>query len=355
MMCTVPPVRYPRSSDRLSVSATTPWPANAASPWMSTGSTVKPGSPLSITSCLARTTPSIDRVARLQVARVGHQRGRDRPPVGGVEDPLRAEVVLDVAGPLHAARIQVALELLEDLPVGLADDVGQDVQPAAVRHADDGLVELGVGGLGEHRVDQRDQGLGALEGEPALADVLGLQEHLERLGHVQPAQDVHLLVMAGPRVRDLDAGLQPAAFLRVLDVHVLRADGAAVRVAQHAQDVPQLHLPLAAEAAGGELALQVPQGQPVLVDVQVGVLALGHLERVGVGHQVPAHPVGVDQLRDPGGPVDVALVAVGEVPDPADRLVRDAQRGEDLVVEAVLAEQQLVDASSGTPRTARPG
>ncbi len=58
MMCTVPPVRYPRSSDRFSVSATTPCPANAASPWMSTGSTVKPGSPLSMTSCLARTTPS---------------------------------------------------------------------------------------------------------------------------------------------------------------------------------------------------------------------------------------------------------------------------------------------------------
>ena len=33
---------------------------------------------------------------------------------------------------------------------------------------------------------------------------------------------------------------------------------------------------------------------------------------------------------------------VRDVADPAHRLVRDAQRGEDLVVEAVLAEQQLV-------------
>jgi len=119
--------------------------------------------------------------------------------------------------------------------------------------------------------------------------------------------------------------------LGILDVHVLGADGAAVRVAQHAQDVPQLHPRLPAEPAGGELALQVPQGQPVQVDVQVGVLALGDLERVGVGHQVAAHPVGVDQLLDPGRPGDVVLVAIREVPDPADRLVRDAQRGEDLV------------------------
>ena len=106
--------------------------------------------------------------------------------------------------------------------------------------------------------------------------------------------------MVGPAVRPLDPVLDPGPLLRVLDVHVLDADGAAVRVAQHAEYLPQLHPRLAAEAAGGELALQVPQGQAVLVDVQVGVLALVVLERVGVGHQVAADPVGVDQLVDPG-------------------------------------------------------
>ena len=130
---------------------------------------------------------------------------------------------------------------------------------------------------------------------------------------------------------------------RVLDVHVLDADGAAVGVAQHAEDLAQLHPRLAAEAAGGELALQVPQGQAVLVDVQVGVLALAVLQRVGVGHQVAADPVGVDQLVHAGGLGDVVLVAGRDVLHPADRLVRDPQRLEDLVVEAVLAEQQLVD------------
>ena len=101
-------------------------------------------------------------------------------------------------------------------------------------------------------------------------------------------------------VRHLDPVLQPAPFLRVLDMHVLGPHGAAVRVAQHAQDVPQLHPRLPAEAAGREVALKVPQGQPVQVDVQVGVLTLGDLEGVGVGHQVTTHPVGVDQLLHPG-------------------------------------------------------
>ena len=66
------------------------------------------------------------------------------------------------------------------------------------------------------------------------------------------------------------------------------------------------------------------------------------LQRVGVGHQVAAHAVGVDELLHAGGLVDVVVVRGVDVLDPADRLVGDAQALEDLVVEAVLAEQQLV-------------
>ena len=107
----------------------------------------------------------------------------------------------------------------------------------------------------------------------------------------------------------------------------------------------QLHEPaaLAAERAGGELAVEVPQGQPVRLDLEVGVAALAVLQRVGVGHHVAAHPVGVDQLEDPGLLADLVVVRRRDVVVPADRLVGDPQRAEDLVVEAVLAEQQLVD------------
>ena len=80
---------------------------------------------------------------------------------------------------------------------------------------------------------------------------------------------------------------------------------AAVGVAQHAEDVAQLHQLLAGEAADRELAVEVPQGQAVLEDVEVGVACALELERVGVGHQVAADPVGVDQLDDPGGLVDL--------------------------------------------------
>ncbi len=100
---------------------------------------------------------------------------------------------------------------------------------------------------------------------------------------------------------------------------------------------------LAGETADRELPLQVPQGEAVLGDVQVGVLALAVLQRVGVGHDVAADPVGVDQLEDAGGLRHVVVVRRVDVLEPADRLVRDAQRLEDLVVEAALAEQEVRD------------
>src|SRR3546814_2171359 len=85
---------------------------------------------------------------------------------------LGAEVVLHVAGALDRARVDVALELAEDLRVVLADDVGQHVETAAVGHPDGDLVERCLGGRLAELVDDRDRGLGALEAEPLLADEL---------------------------------------------------------------------------------------------------------------------------------------------------------------------------------------
>src|SRR5690606_32037952 len=107
--------------------------------------------------------------------------------------------------------------------------------------------------------------LAALEAEALLPDELRLQEGLERLGLVELEQDPQLLLARGLDVRLLDPLLDPPALLGVLDVHVLDADGAAVGVTQGAEDVAQLHEPaaVAAEGAGGELAVEVPQRQPV--------------------------------------------------------------------------------------------
>ena len=264
-------------------------------------------------------------------------------PLSAVNLPSEPRWYLTSPGALHGTRIDVALELPEDLRVGLADDVGQHVQPAAVRHADADLLQTGFGGLLAHLVQQGDRRLAALQGEPLLSDELGLQERLEDLGLVELVQDPQVLLARQRLVRPLHPVLDPLALGRLLNVHVLDADGPAVGVAQDAQDLAHLHPALAAgEGAGRELAVQVPQRQAVGLHVEIVVAALAVLQRIGVGHQVAAHPVGVDHLHDPGLLGDLVLVIGADVLCPADRLVRDPQRAEDVVVEAVLAEQQGV-------------
>ena len=118
-----------------SPSATTPWPANAASPWISTGSTgTRPGG--SIWSCSARTMPSTigPTVSRW----LGLAASSTLDVGAGRADvlALHPEVVLDVAGALHRVGVDVALELGEDRLVALAHDVRQHVEPAAVGHAE---------------------------------------------------------------------------------------------------------------------------------------------------------------------------------------------------------------------------
>ena len=118
-------------------------------------------------SSLARAMPSTTGLTASRWRRVGRDRRLDRLAAGRGELALGAEVVLHVAGALRLARVDVALELAEDLAVALADDVGQHVEPAAVRHADDDLVEAGVGGLLADLVEEHDRRLAALEARTA--------------------------------------------------------------------------------------------------------------------------------------------------------------------------------------------
>ena len=157
------------------------------------------------------------------MAGVGGQVDRHLLAGGGDEGALGAEVVLHVARALHGLRVLRALELAEDLAVGLAGDVGQHVEAAAVGHADRDLVEAGLGRALQDLVEQRDGRLAALEAEALLADVLRLQEGLEGLGLVQLAQDAQLLVVRRLLVLLLEPLLEPEPLLGILDVHVLDA------------------------------------------------------------------------------------------------------------------------------------
>ena len=229
-----------------------------------------------------------------------------------------------------------------------------------MRHAEHRGVETVVGGLFQDGVEDRDEGLGPLEPEALLAQVLGAQELLERLGGVQPVQDVALVLDGELGGSAFDLLLDPALLLGLLDVHVLDAHRAAVRVAQDVEQLAERQTPCAAHcrvdadvATGEELAVQVPDGQAVGGRIQLGV-HLGRLrrQRIEVGDQVAADPVHVDQRRDLHLLDDLGRVVVDRVGvlAPAHRLVGHADGTEDRLVEVVRPQQQLVDLLEQHPR-----
>ena len=185
----------------------------------------------------------------------------------------------------------------------------------------------------------------ALETEPLLAQVLGAEELLERLGAVQLLEDVPLVVDGQLGVGALDLLLDPALLGRFLDVHVLDADGAAVGVAQDVQDLAEGHPADPADhgvdadlTAGEELPVEVPDGEAVGRRVELGV----HLrwlggQRIEVGDQVTPHAMHVDERRHLHLLDDLrGLLASGvDVLAPPHRLVGHADGPEDVCVEVV--------------------
>ena len=177
--------------------------------------------------CLARTRPSTTGLTISRWLGFGASERWTLPPSVGFHVGGEAEVVLHVAVAVGGGLRQVVvLELVEDLGERLVERVGEHVQPAAVGHADDELLDAQRRALLDDRVEDRDERLAAFEREPLLADVLGVQELLEQLGLVERDEDAVLLLQAereavADRLHPLG---QPVADVERVDVHELDAD-----------------------------------------------------------------------------------------------------------------------------------
>jgi len=93
---------------------------------------------------------------------------------------------------------------------------------------------------------------------------LVLQERLERLGGVSAWTGLYFCsatagFWCGTSVRSCSQARCSGSEMCMYSVPMVQAVG----VAQHAEHVAQLHPGPAGEAAGGELPVEVPQGQPV--------------------------------------------------------------------------------------------
>src|SRR5690606_33618601 len=131
-----------------------------------------------------------DGVDGLEVAGVGGHGDVDAPAAGegalaGV--PL---VVLHIAAAVGVVLFPVILELGEDLLIRLSEDVIEDVEPAAVGHAEDDFLSAEACGVLDGGVEQGDGALGALEAESLVAGVSLAEEAFEDLGLEELAEDM---------------------------------------------------------------------------------------------------------------------------------------------------------------------
>ncbi len=131
----------------------------------------------------------------------------------------KTEVILDVAVTADRLRQVVALELVEKHPVRLVEDVRQDIQSPAMRHAHDDFLHSGRPGPLDDRVQERNQHLAPFERKPLLAHIVFVEKRLEQLGHVELVDDPPLLldVKRRPVAHRLHPLEQPLADLGVCE------------------------------------------------------------------------------------------------------------------------------------------
>ena len=183
--------------------------------------------------------PVDHRVDRLEVARVRREHDAHLGVVIGQVAALGAEVVLHVVGAAlrRGRRLDAGaprLELGEDRLVADADDVGEHVEPPAVRHADHHLARALVGRVTDDDVEHRHHRVEALDAEPLLAQVGLVQEALEGLDADQPLEqrDAVLGLHRPPVLAGLDHAAQPDALGVRGDVLDLVGDRAGVGLLQ---------------------------------------------------------------------------------------------------------------------------
>ncbi len=266
---------------------------------------------------LLRPRTSLDhRVDRLEVARVGHERdgdvaGRGRPR------PLRAEVVLDVAAASLLAGDDgldrpLALELAQDRLVRPPDDVREDVQPAAMRHAEHDLVRAVPRGKVDRLVEHRDHHVQTLDGELLLTEEGASQVALHPLHLAQAPEQPHSLV-AGERTpvaARLDRLAEPDALLVIRDVLDLVRDRPGVGLTEVRQRVGQrLALHVQAEERGRDARLQLGRElREQALGLESWIAGRLRTEWVEAGREMPVHPERLDERHRRGDPSEELLV-----------------------------------------------
>ena len=176
----------------------------------------------------------------------------------------------------HVARGQFgscnSLEFGKQILGALSDDVDKHIQPPAVCHSDDALLNTRVGRLSNNRLHGRNEGFPTLKTEAFLADIASVQKTFQTFCRSKPFENGALAGsgIGGSRATALKFFLPPALLHRVGDVHEFGADRTAISLAQGGKQRAQRHLIGTEIGVGGvKLGVEVGIGEPVEVGFEL--------------------------------------------------------------------------------------
>ena len=153
-----------------------------------------------------------------------------------------AQMVFHVARALHlVGRGGAALELVENCAMRLTHHLRQNVEPAAVRHADDNLFDAERPATLDDLFERRNHRLCTVETETLGACEFQIAEFLETFSLNQLVED-RAFAFARERnllIRPFDPRLNPTFLRRIGDVHELDSERLAVRAAKDRENFAQ--------------------------------------------------------------------------------------------------------------------
>src|SRR4051794_4638747 len=213
-----------------------------------------------------------DRIDRFKVRRVRKQREVNLVSVE-LAVGRRAKMVFDVARATDIRRVgRAAGEFVEDRLGRLAHDVGKDIEASAVSHANVDLGDAHLTATFDDRLERGDRALSSVETETLGSNVFASEELLPLL-RVDHLCENRLLALRGEAdlgVLALHPVLEEAALLEVVDVHVFKADVAAVVSLQDPDDLAYGSLLKAKSSAQPDRTIEVIVAKTVKLCREVG-------------------------------------------------------------------------------------
>ena len=252
------------------------------------------------------------RIDDFEMRRIGGERQMHRVAIE-LAVRRRAEMVFDVARALdRVGGWRAALEFVEDGAVRLGHDLSQDIEPAAVRHADRDVADAERAAALDDLLERRDHQLGAVEAEALGAGEFQVAEFLEAFGLDELVED-GALALAGERdllVRPFDALLNPAFLGGVGNVQEFDAERLAIGAAQDADDLAHRAEFEPQHVVEENPAVEIGVGKAIAARIELLlVLRRFEAERIEIGVEMPARPIGANEHqradRIAGGAFDV--------------------------------------------------